>query len=387
MRTTLAAQHTGTYTRLFPADTRTGEGRGGNHESARRLLLFVDRRFTFAQRVFGWNLDPETRLGRVLLLRRQAFEAERAGAFRTADFLWVEAHRALRNAVADPAVWRHALDISTFSPAITPEILRTRFIQELFIDLHRALFDSGRAAAGLRDPSDRAFVHCAYIERLVDLAAFDPATSAAILRPMIDEWLAACRNAGQWKRAIRICRRLAGRLAPDSTYLDELVVCMLRMTIDRLTRPPGSFTLGDARHLRSGIRTVELVCEMHGPTALILAALARLHAMHAVALGNAGDCAEALVEIAVALDYGGDDAQVRRTREMLTAAMRDILQKASARRLAGGYGAVGEDPWLDTQASRGFGPVTQYQLSARSARIREMRRTAGAAGFSRESGL
>src|SRR5215510_1869706 len=147
MRTTRAAQDAEAQPRLFPApDARPEWDRGENQESARRLLLFVDRRFTFAQRVFGWNLDPETRLGRVLLLRRQAFEAERSGAFRTADFLWVEAHRALKNAVADPAVWRHALEIGAFAPAITAEILRTRFIQELFVDLHRFLFDSRRAA-------------------------------------------------------------------------------------------------------------------------------------------------------------------------------------------------------------------------------------------------
>jgi len=371
MRKTLATHDSSTLAPLFPADVRTGAARGGNQESARRLLLFVDRRFTFAQRVFGWNLDPETRLGRVLLLRRQAFEAERAGAFRTADFLWVEAHRALKNAAADPEVWRHALEISSFSPSITPEVLRTRFIEELFIDLHRALFDSLRAATESANPSDRAFVHSAYVERLVGLAGFGPEKSAAILRPMIDAWLTACRSDGQWSRAIRTCRRLAERFAPDSTYLDELVVCMLRMTIDRLTRPPGSFGVGDARHLRSGIRGVERVCETHGPTALILAALARLHTMHAVALGNAGDCAEALVEIAIAVDYGGDDAQVRRTREVLTAAMRDILQRARA-------GAGVGDVLLEAQAAKGFGPVTQYQLSPRSARIREMRRLVGA---------
>jgi len=133
-----AIHGTGVDARLFPLLPRQGApglleaksrvARGQNQESARRLLHFVDRRFTFAQRVFGWNLDPETRLGRVLLLRRQAFEAERAGAIRTADFLWVEAHRALRRAAGDPAVWRHALEISAFSPAITPDILRARFI-------------------------------------------------------------------------------------------------------------------------------------------------------------------------------------------------------------------------------------------------------------------
>jgi hypothetical protein len=327
----LAAYRTGALARLFPAPgAKISPVRGQNQESARRLLHFVDRRFTFAQRVLGWNLDPETRLGRVLLLRRQAFEAERAGAFRMADFLWVEAHRALRNAAADPAVWRHALEISAFSSAVTPEILRTRFIQELFIDLHRALFDSRRAASGSSDPCDRAFVHCTYAERLVDLAGLDPTRSATILRPMFDAWLAACRDAGKWKQAIGICTRLAERFAPDTTYLDELAVCVLRMTTDRLTRPPGSFTGRDARYLRVGIRAVERVRGTHGSTSLMLAALARLHAMHAVALGNAGDCENALLEIAIALDYVGDNAQFRRTRDELRAAMREMRQKAKA---------------------------------------------------------
>jgi hypothetical protein len=332
-----AAYQTGALARLFPAPgAQTSQVRGQNQESARRLLHFVDRRFTFAQRVLGWNLDPETRLGRVLLRRRQAFEAERAGAFRTADLLWVEAHRALRNAAVDPAVWRHALDISAFSPAVTPEILRSRFIQELFIDLHRAAFDSRRAAAGSLDPSDRAFVHCTYVERLVDLAGFDTASSATVLRPMFDAWLAACRDAGKWKQAIRICTRLAQRFAPDTTYLDEIAVCVLRMTTDRLTRPPGSFTARDARYLLVGIRAVERVRDTHGPTSLMLAALARLHAMHAVALGNTGNCEKALLEIAIALDYGGDNAQFRRTRDELRAALREMRQKAKAGQLAGG---------------------------------------------------
>jgi hypothetical protein len=91
------------------------------------------------------------------------------------------------------------------------------------------------------------------------------------------------------------------------------------MTTNRLTKPPGSFTLADARHLRVGIRDIERVSEAHGPSRLVLAALARLHAMHAVALGNSGDYTEALVEIGLAIDYG-DNAYLRRTRDELAAA-------------------------------------------------------------------
>lgn len=356
----LAAHDTGANARLFPAPgAGTAPAKGQNQESARRLLHFVDRRFTFAQRVLGWNLDPETRLGRVLLLRRQAFEAERAGSSRTADFLWVEAHRALKHAAVDPAVWRHALETSAFSPAITPEVLRARFIQELFIDLHRALFDSLRALSVRPDPADRLFVHCTYVERLVDLAGFDAVRSAEILRPMFDPWIAACRDAGKWQRAIGLCARLAERFAPSGAYLDELAVCVLRMTTDRLTKPPRPFTDRDATYLQVGIHSIERVCEEHGPTSMILAALARVHAMHAVALGNTGACVEALVAISIALDYGGDDRQFRRTRDEL----------------------------MTAEAAKGADPTAPYRRSDRAAGIREIRSAIEAIDLWRAIGL
>jgi hypothetical protein len=382
MPTTTTARDTAVDVRLFPVpDAGAAAGRGRNQESARRLLHFVDRRFTFAQRVLGWNLDPETRLGRVLLLRRQAFEAERAGAFRMADLLWVEAHRALKHAAADPDVWRHALEVSAFSPAITPEILRERFIQELFIDLHRALFDSRRAAGGSLDPSDRAFVHCAYVERLVDLTQYDAAKSATILRPMVDAWLTACREAGHLNGAIKICTRLADRFAPDRSYLDELVVCMLRRTMNRLTKPPGSFTARDARYLRVGIRSVERVCERQGPTSLIVAALARLHAMYAVALGNTGACAKAVIAIATALDYCGDDPPFRTTRDELIAAMQAMLAKARDRNAGPDDASSGAQAWQD------FEPLTEYQMSERATRIRVLRSAVHAIDLWRTLGL
>jgi hypothetical protein len=375
----LVAHEAGAAARLFPAPgARVASAGGQNQESACRLLNFVDRRFTFAQRVFGWNLDPETRLGRVLLLRRQAFEAERAGAHRTADFLWVEAHRALKHAAGEAAVWRHALDISAFSPAITPGILRERFIQELFIDLHRAMFDSLLAGSSSPRPADRLFEHCVHAERLADLAGFDAAKAATILRPMFDAWLSACRDSGQWSRAMRICTRLAERFAPDSTYLDELVVCVLRQTTDRLTRPPGSFTARDARYLQTGIRLVERVHDRYGPTTLVLAAQARLHSMHAVALANTGDCSGALVAIAIALDYGGDDGQFGRTLHELTAAMESMQTKASAVRARDDRSVSAREALLPAGAEKGFEPMKDYRRSQRAARIRETRLAADA---------
>src|SRR6266545_1467574 len=95
--------------------------------------------------------------------------SDQESAFRRADSLWAEAHRALSHAAADAEVWRHALAISSFSPSITPAVLCERFIQELFIDLHAAVFESLFAAAVAPPPDHRLFVHCTYVERLIDL--------------------------------------------------------------------------------------------------------------------------------------------------------------------------------------------------------------------------
>ena len=361
---------------------------GPDQESAARLLNFVDRRFTFAQRVLGWNLDPETRPGRVLLLRRQAFEAERSGAFRRADFFWVEAHRALKRAAGDAPVWSHALAISTFSSSITPEILRERFIQELFIDLHRSLFESLFAAAAVTPvPGHRLFVHCTYVERLVDLAGLDAAKSAPILRPLFDKWIGACRDAGAWKQGMAICTRLASRFSPKGTYIDELVVCLLRQAIDRLTKPPGSFVATDARRLKAAIRAVARVGERYGPTGLSIAALARLHQMRAIALGNTGAYAEALVEISIALDHGGHDPQFHETLRQLTEAMESTRAKASELRGRTDPRLNPDDQTIIAEALKGFEPMRLYGSSSSALRARATATAAEAIDLWRHIGL
>jgi len=352
--------------RLFPGIgtecIRPARARGADQESAARLLGFVDRRFTLTQRVLGWNLDPETAIGRVLLLRRQAFEAERAAQTRKADFFWTEAHRALRSAAADADVWRHAIDIGGFSPSITPGVLRERFIQELFIDLHRFVFDSRLDAACDPPPDHRLFVHCVYVENLVGVAGFEAPRAEALLRPMFDRWLDTCRRAGAWKQAMALCRRLAERLSPSATYVDEFVVCLLRKTFDRLTKPPAPFGSGDVRQLQSAAGALARAIARLGPTGLAMASLARLHQMRAVALANGGSGAEALVEIARALDYGGREPQFHQTLRELTDAM-------------------------DQRDARGFAPMRAYRASPESARARETAAAVAAIDLWRRIGL
>ena len=361
--------------RLFPGIAaefaRIDKARGADQESAARLLAFVDRRFTLTQRVLGWNLNPETKIGRVLLLRRQAFEAERAGAFRKADSLWVDAHRALRHAAQDAGVWRHALAISRFSPSITPAILCERFIQELFIDLHRALFDSLFGAAGTPPPDHRLFVHCTYVEELVALAGFDAKRAAPQLRPMFDRWLEACRRTGAWKQGIVICRRLADRLSPGGVYIDELVVCLLRQTFDGLTKPPASFGAGDAEQLAVAIRLLEREAGRLGPTGLGMAALARLHQMRAIALANIGARADAFVEVAMALDHGGREPQFHETLRDLMDAMDDArcLEPMRAYRASETAARTRET----AAAASGHRPLAAHRPAASRGRVGEAR--------------
>jgi hypothetical protein len=177
---------------------------------------------------------------------------------------------------------------------------------------------------------------------------------------MFDAWIEACRAAGKWKRAIAMCTRLAERFAPDGAYVDELAICVLRMTTDRLTKPPRSFTTRDARYLRVGIRSLERVCDRQGPTTLVMAGLARLNAMHAVALRNTGATAEALVALTMAFDYGGDSARLRSTRDALIAAV---------------------------QRTGELEPMEQYRSSPRAQRIRAMRSALDAIDLWRSIGL
>ncbi len=129
----------------------------------------------------------------------------------------------------------------------------------------------------------------------------------------------------------------------------------------------------EAARLQSAIRALEHIVEQDGPSRFVMASLARLHAMRAAALASAGACSEALVEIAMAIDHGGDDEQLRRMQRDLTLQMETIRQEAAAIRHVD-LRVNPEDIVLVAEARRGFEPMKLYQQSKRAVETRALAR-------------
>jgi len=129
----------------------------------------------------------------------------------------------------------------------------------------------------------------------------------------------------------------------------------------------------EAGRLQSAIRALERIVRRDGPSRFAMASLARLHAMRAVALARTGACAEALVEIAMAIDHDSCDEQFRRTRVELTAMMDAMRRQAAA--------ITHVDPRLNpehfvlvAEARRGFAPMKLYQSSRQAVQTRALAR-------------
>lgn len=130
----------------------------------------------------------------------------------------------------------------------------------------------------------------------------------------------------------------------------------------------------EAARLQSAIRALEHIVDRDGPSRFALRSLARLHGLRAIALAGAGACSEALVEIAMALDYDDGDEHLQRTHRQLTFQMESIRQEAAAIRCVNPR-VNPEDMVLISEARRGFHPMKLYQSSRRAVQTRALARS------------
>ena len=150
--------------------------------------------------------------------------------------------------------------------------------------------------------------------------------------------------------------------------LDDQILSVLQSTAEG-RQAPG--------RLQSAIRSIERIIELDGPSDLAMTSLARLHAMRAIALANAGACSEALVEISMAIDHNNRDRQLHRTKRELTALMESTRERAASMRYAVDPRINPEDLVIVAEARRGFAPMMRYQSSMRAVQTRKIARQWG----------
>jgi hypothetical protein len=278
----------------------------------------------------GYRLDELGRIRRLLALHRRALAAEREGVRTRADFYWGEVIGALRSLWSDAPAWEalaaHAGGYTSGAQ------LRDALVSDILMDTHRGLFMAfydDDAKIG-----NRAFVHGAYLRSLVTIAKLPRQRAFAILRPLVEREIAACRRSEQWARARTLASWMMD-LNPDTDTFHDLLVeievqALSRELSDESTE---SAAARDARTVQSTIDRIADSLRRHPTTLSFFDALAQLYRISAVRLANSGLLARALVAIETALAYGEHDGETESLKRQLVDLMTE-KQKAVQRLLA-----------------------------------------------------
>ena len=189
---------------------------------AGRLLMLSNKEIKPWQRLFNPKDDLEL-FGRLMYTHRMAFEAESQGQFERADYFWTEAYTGLKSLLADASKWQRI--IKSLSADCNPiemgdsEKARFIFTSEVLLDIHIAFYNGQAHSESL---FRRAFAHLDYLDSLLSLSDLTKGESYELLSPGLNDRLRLCRDAGDWKEAVKACRSLIDYAPDPDPYTDAL---------------------------------------------------------------------------------------------------------------------------------------------------------------------
>jgi hypothetical protein len=383
--------------RFFPTADRFSTGSAWRDTSSpptagEVLLRLRDRKLQPLQTYGVTPLGPELKIARLLHLYSEALDCEIAGRWKRADFFWRAARRQFTSA-GDTATWCSAAVAATRADEAPPTgvgELPRRFLYEVLIETHYALYRAHSGSTGGSTPDHRAFAHTAHVRELLTKAREVPeAVLRGIYAPMLEQLLGACMAANRWDRAVATATELVDRFPGDLDYEDTLVHTMHATTIEQL----GSTSSAESKvgKLDVAIQRLAALLPRFQVNGTIRDALASLHHTRGVQLANSGNVSEGLKAVEVAACYNISEDGLQTTREKLNQAM--FVRKEQATQLRSQLAATpnasltssGEQ--LKRDADRGFQPAQAFANSSAAATLRTESEIARARALFRRVGL
>ena len=162
--------------RLFPPvgpdfySTDKQTGLNSKQQAALKILALANKKYTAWERLFGWKLDNPGKIGRLLLLHKNAVAAEKEKQLRQADFFWQKFYETLESMYHEESIWQELAKFTFDDAEDDPLVLRQTLIEEVFLDTHCAFYNGRIMEGKALSPVDRAFFHTNYIKKLVELA-------------------------------------------------------------------------------------------------------------------------------------------------------------------------------------------------------------------------
>jgi hypothetical protein len=319
-----------------------------------------------------WFAQPS--LPGLIWLHRTALVSEIEGRWLRATFYWKEFDADLAKLSKHPGglgveVMALARAISAPVPSDVDEA-RGRFVDELIIDVHAALYNSLTEDCRAEAKARSQYHLCRLKARLPD-SGLTPPERAALLRPVVRAEARSAEASARWPDAVAQYRDLLDANPADMEAQDGMMRALWEQVISELGSDSSEVSARrEAAAILPIIREMDSLADRLLYHADLYDILAQSHLIHAVRLANSGELAEALasIEKALATRPGWDEAEAvgKQLKEMMEALQASVATIEAQLNASPNATLNAEGLRLRNQARTGFGPAQCFAASERA---------------------
>lgn len=295
-------------------------------QAACKVLKLIEQKFS------GSRLDVLGCFGQLLRYHQSAITSELASKWQRADFFWREMQVELKKLVQKLEVWQDlALAVAGHSDAVimnNPVKLRQLLLHELFIDTHRAFYNSLIQNVTKVSWNERAFVHIDYIQQLLELSVVDGEEVKNLLGESWQTRINACKESKKWQLAIKYCQQRLKYLPHNIYFQGELAEIHYLVTLSKLMEENVElYYTKNAKYLLKGIKKIEKYLKIYPYSLKIFELLSALYRLRAVNLAKNELLAQSLVCGEKAITYNPYFEKAVATRNELIEIMDQLQQR------------------------------------------------------------
>jgi hypothetical protein len=283
-------------------------------------------------RLTGIGLGSADRVGRLLRYLDLAIDAELTGKLDRADFFWHEVHGQTDALAKHPQTWKAAVEALAERTGaqlpFRPEQLFARFTKEVIVDSHVA-FLCGWSGAKVSWARERAFVHLAWIRRVVAWTDLSQMEQSALLGPPTIAEIEACERDGYWKRAETLASDLLLRFPETTAYQNTMADVYHKRAISHSVKNNKKGIEEGATVIAQATYQLKKLRQEYPHNLYLFQKIADLHLLRAQRLSTVGRLSEALADAQAATIYQPSVAESEAIRIRLEAEMQALRVQAA----------------------------------------------------------
>lgn len=312
--------------RLFPPispdfyNTDNYTGLEPKQQSAVKIVDLVNKKYNLKQQLFGWDLDAIGKIGRLLLLHKQAVAAEVEGQWRQANLFWKKFYHVLRSIYHEESLWEELKTFAFHDSGDDPGTLRQCMMEEVFIDMHCAFYNGGIKKDDELSLKDRTFFHADYLEKLIDFSRISPENFRSLFDSLSTLRIKLYQREKLGEVVIWVIKFFLARFPDSQKYQNKLALTIHSNIIEKLKGGKGIYKNSadadlikkatelfkngvDADLIKGGIKDLEKLRKKYPENIVFYKLIGELRHLHAVKLTNLKKFSEAFLSLQKSLTF------------------------------------------------------------------------------------